>query len=96
MKSLKRISLLLREDQYKKIVDKQVNLSGLVRDLVDDHFSDFKITLSLTEETHELYQKIIANTGGSDEDLEAYFKEALHQYLKQRIKEMQKMEKDCF
>lgn len=91
--TMKRISLLLREDQYQKITDDGLNLSGLVRDLIDDHLSEHKITLSVTEETRQLYDLIVSNTGSTDEDLEKYLKDTLKMLLSDRIKSMQELEK---
>ena len=52
---LKRISLMIREDQYQLISKKDLNLSGLLRDLLDDYFSEHTITLSVEEDTKEIY-----------------------------------------
>ena len=93
-KSLKRISLLIREQQYETLVEKGLNLSGLVRDLIDDYLSDSKITLSVSEETRNLYDKIISNSGSSDRDLEEYFRRALEGLLDAKIKEMQELKKE--
>ena len=90
---MKRVSLLLKEDQYSKISELGLNLSGLVRDLLDDYFSEYKITLSVTEETRKLYDLIVSNTGSTDEDVEKYLKTTLKTLLKDRIKEMQELEK---
>ena len=59
---LKRISLMIREDQYQLISKKDLNLSGLLRDLLDDYFSEHTITLSVEEDTKEIYE-MIAETG---------------------------------
>jgi len=90
---LKRISLMLREDQQLKLSKLGINLSGLVRDLIDDHLSDYKITLGVSEETRVLYDKIISNTGSTDSDVEVYFRDSLKVMLSDRIKSMQKLEK---
>jgi hypothetical protein len=94
--TMKRISLMVREDQYKSIIDSGLNLSGLVRDLIDDHLSEYKITLSVTEETRQLYDLIVSNTGSTDEDVEKYLKDTLKLLLKDRIKAMQDLEKEIF
>ena len=86
---LKRISLMIREDQYDRVSKKGLNLSGLTRDLLDDYFSEHKITLAVSEDTADLYDKIVSNTGTSDSDLEDYFKEALGKLLEKKISEMQ-------
>lgn len=93
-KTQKRISLLLREEQYNVISEKGINLSGLVRDLLDDYLSEHKITISVGEETKDLYDLVISNTGSSDEDLEVYLKQGLKDLLKDKIKVMQKLVDD--
>jgi hypothetical protein len=93
---MKRVSLMIREDQYDKVVSAGLNLSGLVRDLVDDYLSEHKITLSVTEETKQLYDLIVSNTGSTDEDVEKYLKSTLKLLLKDRIKQMQELESRVF
>lgn len=93
-RELKRISLLIGEDQYKKISDRSLNLSWLVRDLVDDYLSERKIILDVSEDTLTLYQKIVTGTGALDRDFEPYFKEALREFLKARIEGMLDLEKE--
>lgn len=85
---------MIREDQYKKLLDSGLNVSGLMRDLVDDYMSEFKITLSVSEETRRIYDKVVSNTGATDQDLERYIVKALKELLKGRIKEMQDLERD--
>ncbi len=87
---------MLKEDQYQTVSDSGLNLSGLVRDLLDDHFSEHKITLSVSEETRKLYDLIVSNTGSTDEDVERYLKDTLKLLLDDRIKAMQNLQKDIF
>ena len=63
-------------------------------DLSDDHFSEHKITLSVSEETRQLYDLIVSNTGSTDEDVEKYLKSTLKLLLDDRIKAMQSLQKD--
>lgn len=93
---MKRVSLMLREDQYELITNKGLNLSGLVRDLIDDHTSEYKITLSVSEETREIYDKIVSNTGSTDEDVEKYLRDSLKILLRDKIKSMQNLEESMF
>jgi hypothetical protein len=90
-KQLKRVSLMIREDQYQAIGESGLNLSGLFRDLLDDHFSEHKIVLSVTEETKQLYNLVISNTGSTDEDLESYLKAGLKNLLADKIESMQQL-----
>lgn len=95
-RDLKRISLFIGEDQYQQITDRGLNLSWLLRDLIDDYLAEKKIVLEASDETLELYQTIAGLTSGLDKDFEPYFKEALHSYLKSRIESLQKIEKNAF
>ena len=95
-RALKRVSLMLGEAQYSALADRGLNVSGLVRDLIDDYLSEHKITISVGEETRNLYDKIVANTGSSDIEVEKYFKAALEHMLRDKIAEMQKLHKSVF
>jgi hypothetical protein len=90
--ALRRISLMVREDQYQALTDRGLNVSGLVRDLIDDYLSEHTITISVGEETRSLYDQIVANTGSTDVDIEVYFREALKHMLRDKIRAMQKLE----
>lgn len=94
--NLKRISLLLREEQYQALNERGVNVSGLIRDLVDDYLSEHKVTLGVSEETRSLYDKIVSNTGSTDKDIEKYFRDALGAMLKDKILEMQDLQDKSF
>lgn len=94
--ALKRISLMIREDQAQILHDRELNLSGLIRDLLDDYLSDHTITLSVSEETRELYDKIVSNTGSTDQDVEVYLKDSLQSLLKDKIQAMMKLETSVF
>lgn len=85
---------MVNEEQHQKLLDSGLNVSGLIRDLIDDYLSDFKITLSVSEETRQIYDKIVANTGTTDSDLEKYIVKALKELLKIKIREMQDLEKN--
>jgi len=90
---LRRISLMVREDQHEQLLKAGLNVSGLVRDLMDDYLSEHKITLSVTEETRRIYDQVVSNTGATDQDLEVYIVKSLKELLKERIREMQDLEK---
>ena len=90
---LKRISLLIREEQHEQVLASDLNLSGLVRDLLDDYFSHHKITISVSEETRKLYDQIVSNTASSDSDVEKYLRRALKEMLHDRIDAMKQLEK---
>lgn len=84
---------MVREDQYQRLLDSGLNISGLIRDLIDDHLSHHKITLSVSEETRKIYDQVVSNTGATDADLEKYVLESLKKLLRGRIEQMQNLEK---
>jgi hypothetical protein len=94
--ALKRISLMIREDQAQILAERGLNLSGLIRDLLDDYLSDHKITLSVSEETRAIYDKIISNTGSTDQDVEIYLRDSLKLLLHDKIQAMMKLESTVF
>lgn len=91
-RALKRISLMIGEDQYDSIMTRGLNLSWLVRDLVDDHLHENRIVLKVSEETRKLYEQI-SGLGGIDEEFEKFFMQALHSLLKMKIQKMMDLEK---
>ncbi len=95
-KTLKRISLMIREDQYDRLTKDGVNLSGLIRDLLDDYFGEHRVTLNVNPETHKLYAQIVSNTGSADDEIEPYLRAALQALLREKIAELQKLEKSAF
>ena len=87
---------MIREDQYDEIHTQGLNLSGLLRDLLDDYLSEHKITLNVSEKTHQLYSQIVSNTGTTDAEIEPYFKSSLEKLLTKKIKQMQDLHKKEF
>jgi hypothetical protein len=87
----RRISLMIREDQHVRLSELGVNVSGLIRSLIDDHLSESKITLAVSEATAHLYHQIVSNTGSTDADVEPYLRAALKKMLKDRIAQMERL-----
>jgi hypothetical protein len=87
----RRISLMIREDQHAQLVELGVNMSGLIRSLIDDHLSESKVTLSVSPEVSDLYRQIVSNTGSTDADIEPYLRAALKKMLKDRIARLEKL-----
>ena len=89
-KKMRRVNVLLREDQYQKIQGLGLNLSGLIRDTIDDRLSHKKIIFSVTPETRAIYDHIVSNLGGSDGELESCFLKALDELLIQKSVDISK------
>ncbi len=92
-KNMKSICLMVREDQYKQLHEMGVNMSGYIRDLIDDSLSEHVITLTVSEETRGLYDRVISMSSQGDAELEPHLRSALKNLLDQSIKDMQKLQK---
>lgn len=87
----KRVNVLIRPEHYDHIVKENLSLSGLLRDLLDDRFSETTITLSVSKASKQLYDNIISNFGISDEELAEYMVEALDKFLVDKGKEIERL-----
>jgi hypothetical protein len=81
---LKRTNVLITEAQSAEVHRRGLNLSGLVRDLLDDRFSNSSVTITLSARAKELYDTVVSNFGASDKELEPFLLEALDKFLKQK------------
>jgi hypothetical protein len=85
---VRRINIMIAEHQYEKLAEAGVNISGLIRDLIDDHISAHVINIAVSSKTYEIYSKIVSNTGASDEDLEPHLVRALKDLLESRLEKI--------
>lgn len=90
---LKSVCLMLRKEQHDRLQEMNVNVSGFVRDIIDDRLSDHVITLGVSQETRILYDRIISLSHHGDTDFEPYLRAALADMLKDYIGQMQNLHK---
>ena len=84
----KRVNVMIGEEQYRTLSEQGLNVSGLIRDLIGDHLSENVITLQVTEETKQIYDTVISNTGSDDQELESHLRDALASLLEEKIADM--------
>ena len=89
----KRVNVLVRRDQHQRVVTAGLNMSGLIRGLIDDHFSEEKIVLSVSPRVKKVYQQLISNLGAEDRELEIYFLEALDKFLADKTRQIDDLRK---
>ena len=85
---LRRVSILITNEQYEQVHRQGLSLSGLVRDLLNDRFSRQSVTISLSEQTRSLYDSVISNFGAQDHDLEEHLLKALESLLNRKQEEI--------
>ena len=89
----KRVNILVRPDQHQQVMSAGLNMSGLIRGLLDDHFSEEKIVLSVSPRVKEVYRLLISNLGAEDRELEIYFLEALDKFLADKTRQIDDLRK---
>ena len=85
----KRVNVTIAEEQHRLLGEQGLNVSGLIRDLLGDYLSDNVITLQVSEETRQIYDTVISNTGADDQELEIHLRKALACLLEEKIENMQ-------
>ena len=90
---VRRVNIMIRDDQYHRITEEGLSLSGLIRDLLDDRFSDNRIVLTVSKRTKKLYDQVISNFGIDDAEFERFLLQALDQCLTQRSKDIETLRK---
>lgn len=89
----KRVNILIRKDQHELVSEHNLSLSGLVRDLLDDRFSNTTITLSVNRKTRKLYDHIVSNFGASDSEIEVFIVKALDSFLASKSNQIDDLRK---
>ena len=89
----KRVNVLVRPEQHQQVMSAGLNMSGLIRGLLDDHFSEEKIVLSVSPRVKEVYRLLISNLGAEDRELEIYFLEALDKFLADKTRQIDDLRK---
>lgn len=88
-KTRKQVSITIPESCYTDVMSRNLNLSGLVTNLLQDHFAGSTLTIRVSEETKRLYQLVVSNTGYGDADIELHLRSILHHLLGQKIVELE-------
>ena len=91
---LTRVSMMIRQDQHDSLREMDVNISGYIRDLIDDRLNNHTIVLSVDADTRRLYDQIISHAEKGDQDFQPYIREALKKMLEEKIKTLQHLYKD--
>ncbi len=90
-KDTKSICLVIRRDQYDRLQEMDINVSGFIRDMIDDRMSDNTIIMNVSPETRLLYDQIVSATPKGDIMIEPYLREALKKMLDSRITAMNEL-----
>lgn len=84
----RRVNVTLPENYLEEVKTKGLNnLSALISDLLGDRLAENKITITVSEDTKNLYNKVIANTEFEDVDVEQRLRPILEELMDQKLGE---------
>ena len=90
-RSKKRVNVTIPVEYYEQISGRGLNLSGLITDLLGDHFAGTTITIRVEPETKRLYDQVVANTGHEDSEIEIQLRVVLESMLERKIGELENL-----
>lgn len=88
-KGYRRVNILLTEELHDQVVKRGLSLSGLVRDLLTDRFSETTLVFTVPTEVRHMYDQVISNFGAGDLELSQYVIKALDHFLEDKVSEIQ-------
>ena len=77
----KRVNITIPTSYHEEVHKRGINLSGLVREAIEDQLSENSITISVSKETHSLYRQIFNETQSDDSEFEPFLKKALQEFI---------------
>lgn len=83
-----RVNITLNEKLHKKVHTKGLNLSGLVREKLEDHFSNHTITFSVDKKLKNKYEELTSILNISDSDIQPFIDQAINEFIKVKKKEL--------
>jgi hypothetical protein len=87
----RRINITIPESCYAQMTTRGLNCSGLITNLLDDHFAASTITLHVSDDTQHLYQQVVSTTGYGDPDIEVHLRVVLQELLARKIAELEQL-----
>jgi RNA recognition motif-containing protein len=85
----RRVNITIPAHCYEQVAARELNLSGLITNLLDDHFANSTITLHVSDDTKYLYQQVVSNTGYEELDIEVHLRVILQELLRRKIAELE-------
>jgi len=90
----RRINITMLESQHDELVRRGVNVSGLIRELVDQYLSGRSITLEVDPETRQLYEEAVVRSGATPADVTARLRRMMSDLLDDRLKELEALRRE--
>jgi hypothetical protein len=92
--STRRINITMLESHHDELVRRGLNVSGLIRELVDRYLSERTITLEVDAETRLLFEQALVGSGATSADIASRLRHAMSDILDERMKELETLRKE--
>jgi hypothetical protein len=90
----RRINITILESQHDELVRRGVNVSGVIRELLEKHLSESTITLEVDAATRTLYEEVMTGTGYSESDIAPHLRRALAELLDRKLRDLAALRKE--
>jgi hypothetical protein len=91
--SVHRINITVLQSQYETLTQRGLNVSALIRQLLDQYLGGRTITLHVDPETQQLFELLRSEAGVQHQDLVDELKPALRRLLDKRLKHLESLRK---
>ncbi len=88
----RRVNITLPEVQHDELLSQEPNVSGVIRELLDDYLSGRSIALKVDEPTKRLYDEVMSSTGFGDAELAAALTSALESLLEKKMEDLKALQ----
>ncbi len=89
---VRRVNITLPEVQHDELLSQEANVSGVIRELLDDYLSGRSIVLKVDEQTRQLYDEVMSSTGFGDAELAAALTTALESLLEKKMEDLKALQ----
>jgi hypothetical protein len=90
----RRVNITILESHHDELLRRGVNVSGLIRELLDGHLGGSSITLPVDAETRRLYDEVMAGTGYTEAELGTHLRRVLGELLDQKLRDLTELKSE--
>jgi antitoxin component of RelBE/YafQ-DinJ toxin-antitoxin module len=86
-----RVNVTILESQHAQLAKLGINVSALIRELLSDYLSRNTIVIRVDDDTRELYDTVVANTGATHEEVARELRPILARILDSKLERLKQL-----